>query len=176
MIVISLQVMCNNHIYDPTGTYQLCSARYIWKNICHIWKSKHEIELGIAINHLYWSHIIYLCTYISPGNTQFKHVCYRGVMTCHELIYDQRYEHTNDAPRISRWSTLQTHHRHVPNQSMINAIKEESSGAKQSCWQYYFLIIMTSSNRNRFRVSGPLCGEITDHWWIPRTKASDTEL
>ena len=75
-----------------------------------------------------------------------------------------------------RWSTLQTHHRHVPNQSMINAIKEESSGAKQSCWQYYFLIIMTSSNRNRFRVSGPLCGEITDHWWIPRTKASDTEL
>ena len=37
-------------------------------------------------------------------------------------------------------------------------------------------IMMTSSNGNIFRVTGPLCGEFTGHWWIPRTKASDTEL
>ena len=36
--------------------------------------------------------------------------------------------------------------------------------------------IMTSSNGNLFRVTGPLCGEFTGHRWIPRTKASDTEL
>ena len=36
--------------------------------------------------------------------------------------------------------------------------------------------MMTSSNRNIFRVSGPLCGEFTGHRWIPRTKASDAEL
>ena len=36
---------------------------------------------------------------------------------------------------------------------------------------------MTSSNgRNIFRVTGPLCGEFTGHWWIPLTKASDVEL
>ena len=32
--------------------------------------------------------------------------------------------------------------------------------------------MMTSSNENIFRVIGHLCGEITGHRWIPRTKAS----
>ena len=35
---------------------------------------------------------------------------------------------------------------------------------------------MTSSNGNSFRVASPLCGEFTDHRWIPLTKASDAEL
>ena len=35
---------------------------------------------------------------------------------------------------------------------------------------------MTSSNRNIFRVTGPLWGESTDHRWIPLTKARDAEL
>ena len=37
-------------------------------------------------------------------------------------------------------------------------------------------IMVTSSNGNIFRVTGPLCGEFTGHQWIPRTKASDAEL
>ena len=37
-------------------------------------------------------------------------------------------------------------------------------------------IMMTSSNRNIFRVTGPLCGEFTGQRWIPLTKASDAEL
>ena len=36
--------------------------------------------------------------------------------------------------------------------------------------------MMTSSNGNIFRVTGPLCGKFTGHWWIPRTKASDEEF
>ena len=36
--------------------------------------------------------------------------------------------------------------------------------------------IMTSSNGNIFGVAGPLCGEFAGHRWIPRIKASDTEL
>ena len=36
--------------------------------------------------------------------------------------------------------------------------------------------MMTSSNGNIFRVTGPLCGEFTGHRWIPDTKASDAEL
>ena len=36
--------------------------------------------------------------------------------------------------------------------------------------------MMTSSNGNIFRVTGPLCWEFTGHLWIPVTKASDAEL
>ena len=39
-------------------------------------------------------------------------------------------------------------------------------------WQ----LMMTSSNGNIFRVTGPLCGEFSGHQWIPLTKASDAEL
>ena len=35
---------------------------------------------------------------------------------------------------------------------------------------------MTPSNGNIFRVTGNLCGEFTDHRWIPLTTASDAEL
>ena len=41
---------------------------------------------------------------------------------------------------------------------------------------YEWLFMMTSSNGNIFRVTGPLCGEFTGHRWIPLTKASDAEL
>ena len=44
-------------------------------------------------------------------------------------------------------------------------------------WQRWPLIaMMTSSNGNIFRETGPLCGEFTGGRWIPRTKASDAEL
>ena len=36
--------------------------------------------------------------------------------------------------------------------------------------------MMTSSNGNILRVTGPLCGEFTGRRWIPLTKASDAEL
>ena len=36
--------------------------------------------------------------------------------------------------------------------------------------------MMTSSNWDIFRVTGPLCGEFTGPRWIPLTKASDAEL
>ena len=36
--------------------------------------------------------------------------------------------------------------------------------------------MMTSPNRNIFRVTGPLRGEFTGHRWIPLTKASDAEI
>ena len=38
------------------------------------------------------------------------------------------------------------------------------------------LNMMMSSNGNIFRVTGALCGEFSDHLWIPRTKANDVEL
>ena len=41
---------------------------------------------------------------------------------------------------------------------------------------YFLLYMMTSSNGNFFRVTGPLCGKFTGHRWIPCTKASYAEL
>ena len=38
------------------------------------------------------------------------------------------------------------------------------------------LHMMTSSNGNIFRVTGPLCREFTGRRWIPRKKANDAEL
>ena len=45
-----------------------------------------------------------------------------------------------------------------------------------SCVLIIALYMMTSSNGNIFRVTGPLCEEFTDHRWIPLTKAIDAEL
>ena len=41
---------------------------------------------------------------------------------------------------------------------------------------YLYLFMMTSSNGNIFRVTGPLWGESTGHRWIPLTEASYVEL
>ena len=41
---------------------------------------------------------------------------------------------------------------------------------------HYSNKVMTSSNGNIFRVTGPLCGEFTGHRWIRRKKARDAEL
>ena len=49
------------------------------------------------------------------------------------------------------------------------------SGIHVFQWDAIFHM-MTSSNGNIFRVTGPLCGEFTGHRWIPLTKASDAEL
>ena len=50
---------------------------------------------------------------------------------------------------------------------------------QDQCHQLSWFIaaaMMTSSNGNIFRVTGPLCGEFTGLRWIPLTKASDAEL
>ena len=38
------------------------------------------------------------------------------------------------------------------------------------CYHHMVGSMMTSSNESIFRVTGPLCGEITGHRWIPPTK------
>ena len=38
------------------------------------------------------------------------------------------------------------------------------------------LLVMTSSEESFFRVTGPLCGEFTDHWRIPLTKGQQRGL
>ena len=43
-------------------------------------------------------------------------------------------------------------------------------------WQGLGIYMMTSSNGNIFRLTGPLWGESAGHRWIPLPKASDAEL
>ena len=44
------------------------------------------------------------------------------------------------------------------------------------CFLWSAPVMMTSSNGNLFRSTGPLCEEFTSHRWIPCTKASDAEI
>ena len=61
---------------------------------------------------------------------------------------------------------------------MNNTHPFSSSYPHQTLTRYIgnILNMMTSSNGNIFRVTGPLCGEFTGQRWIPLTKASDAEL
>ena len=43
-------------------------------------------------------------------------------------------------------------------------------------WSWMAICMITYSNGNIFRVTGPLYGELIGYRWIPTTKASDTEL
>ena len=54
--------------------------------------------------------------------------------------------------------------------------KRDSKTKGLGLWCAVCLSMMTSSNGNIFRVTGPLCGEFIGHRWIFRTKASDAEL
>ena len=47
---------------------------------------------------------------------------------------------------------------------------------EQSLYGPSWYCMMTSSNGNIFRVTGPLRGEFNGHRWIPHSKASDAEL
>ena len=60
-------------------------------------------------------------------------------------------------------------------QSQISPL---SSPGKTGCpgISLCLFIMVSSSNGNIFRVTGPLCGEFTGHRWIPLTKASGAGL
>ena len=66
------------------------------------------------------------------------------------------------------------------NKTIINSTKQHQNVCMIYLLYYTVVLlssnIMTSSNGNIFRVTGPLCGEFTGHRWLPLTKASDSEL
>ena len=55
-------------------------------------------------------------------------------------------------------------------------IYKESMLFDSICDKSWRKFIMTSSNENVFRLTGPLWGESTGHQWIPLAKASNAEL
>ena len=59
---------------------------------------------------------------------------------------------------------------------IVHSISTLYSGIIWRGWGNHGIPMMTSSNGNIFRDTGPLCGEFTGPRWILRTKASDAEL
>ena len=55
----------------------------------------------------------------------------------------------------------------IPQQSNVNIYRHMWYIIIINRWGWF---IMTSSNGNIFRVTGPLCGEFTGHRWIPLTQ------
>ena len=70
------------------------------------------------------------------------------------------------------WNKLWCHHAlftricHARNFQSHKFMRAEQKNAIDRSW-----IMMTSSNGNIFRVTGPLCGEFTGHPWNPLTEA-----
>ena len=64
--------------------------------------------------------------------------------------------------------------------SYHHTLHHNTSCQLYTCWTHGWvrgwMCVMTSSNGNIFRVTGPLWVEFTGHGWIPLTKASDAEL
>ena len=79
--------------------------------------------------------------------------------TCPDTQWMKYHLLCNSLLRLSNTMILTTH-----------AVNEYILGKKSP------FSMMTSSNGNIFRVTGPLCGEFTGPRWIPRTKAGDAEL
>ena len=81
-----------------------------------------------------------------------------NILWCSNVIWRRKFGST----MVQIMDCFPTASSHYLKQFMIN----------DACWQF----MMTSSNRNIFRVTGHLCGEFNGPRLIPRTKASDVEL
>ena len=99
------------------------------------------------------------------------------IMSCHNAIWSSPV-----APKVVDMTTIGTTRKEKFGIITIFGIQVNFIGVRILLWfgmglfNPYPSCMMTSSNGNIFRVTGPLCGEFTGHRWIPRTKASDAEL
>ena len=65
-----------------------------------------------------------------------------------------------------------------PFRAGVRCLCRQRREVSSSSWngRIYYILMMTSSNGNIFRVTDPMCGEFIGQRWIPRTKASDAEV
>ena len=85
---------------------------------------------------------------------------------------DKFYSNMNISGRKLFWKC---HERPCP-RFYVHTSRPMTSSTKKELLYQHRGYMMTSSNGNIFRVTGPLCGEFTGPRWIHRTKASDAEL
>ena len=107
-----------------------------------------------------WSNWKYVCIGLGNGLAPNRrhaitlNQCWPSSLT-HMCVTRRRW--VNEVPKYSQWALYNwLWHGQFP--AKLHAI--DNSGG----------FMMTSSNRNIFRVTGPLWGEFTGHRWIPRTQ------
>ena len=76
---------------------------------------------------------------------------------------------------VNVYFTMNTKQSIPINPAMMMSYNAKWSWLATPTWSGRHPYMMTSSNGNIFRVTGPLCVEFTVHRWMPCTKASDTE-
>ena len=96
-------------------------------------------------------------------------------------MYSFKTDYRWSAPNINSSSMYSYNvcihtHTHTYNNPMRSSSFPRIIGQEIPIMDCLTIFMMTSSNGNIFRVTGPLRGEFTGDRWIPRTKASDAEL
>ena len=158
LLVISLTVDKGESVPGYSHVHQaLCPSVNI-KIRWHMWSATHLIPTAGAPS----------CNGYNERSTRYKTAVYNRIPYLPRTDYKNKSREKSVA---SNWEmtfgkklkTKSSQGAHIPPMPNKSSMK-------------LCLHMMTSSNGNIFRVTGPLCGEFTGHRWIPSTKASDVEL
>ena len=91
------------------------------------------------------------------------------------LVQIMAWRRSSDKPLSEPMMVSLPTHICVTRPQWFNTSHTDSS-VVSCCFYFFYGNMMTSSNGNIFLATGHLCGELTDHRWIPCTKASNAEL
>ena len=104
-------------------------------------------------------------------------ICVRLTDSCKYWKYVSKLFHNTVLVCFSRLSKVCESFAFKQHLQATTALRHLTQIIPMSCSQMPAIFVMiTSSNGNRLRITGHLCGEFTGHRGIPRTKASDAEL
>ena len=133
----------------------MCPSRWSWQQIIA------DLGKGLAQNRRQALPELIL-TQFTPGRQWAKPIFSLKTDSCHNVnfvITSVAADSYDDNSRCRQWRQSWYH-----------------DNSRFSCLLQTTLHMMTSSNGNIFRVTGPLCGKFTCHRSIPFTKASGAEL
>ena len=140
----------------------------IWNNILR-WLSNIIIRYTPNINHRYL--VLEFFNVVSPAGMATKLLrCAACMDTLYESYIQYEMLSSNKMGEARKSSKVRFREISKANCTCL----DRAAGSHGPARSYFFM--MTSSNGNIFRVTGPLCGEFTGLRWIPRTKCSDAEL
>ena len=110
--------------------------------------------------------------------SKIKHILSGIHYTIHYTIRGAVCFQFTPPPPCDYWEnicTLSYYHHQMGSMNYYPLFRVRSWNNGVRCMSFYILM-MTSSNGNIFRVTGHLCWEFTGPRWILRTKASDAEV
>ena len=156
---------------NEEGLIGVCSCDLTWE---HTYIARHTahtivsmpIPKNVFLNSI--SNLILISTYIYIYFTITKREI--GKLNTHSPAYYIRDSWENITEKILYVESLQVYTMIIMIQCNVYTKEHDHQFIMYPIRCIY---MMTSSNGNLFRVTGPLCGEITCHRWIPHTKASD---